>query len=375
MDFVRQLSSKLMSSSSSSSSSSPSSGSGEDSVGTGAVVVDECSGCLTPCADHPSLPSYLKIDQGDMRGSVKPHRRHLVVAQGVSATAWPHEVTDASDSYIRLCGQLLFEAEGKVGYPVRLSAASAKTRAELAEEEEEEAQGMEEDERKARKAERDRRREDAADLYLFPDRLLFPSVSRDALSSFMQALLLEDRGRFRMRTPHGRVDVEADRRAATAAAAVTLEGAKEEAAESAPLDLEFPYEDIPGLSVLICAHKQRDKRCGIAGPLLQAELRREVEERKAALERHAELAEAGQSDLPTPQAPFVPVHVLLISHTGGHKYAGNVIVYPGGVWYGRVNPCHVHVLLDAHAAPTLSTAKEQRDKLEPLRRGEVQLDW
>ena len=343
-------------------------------MSVGAVDVDGCTGCLRPCAVHPSLPSYLKIDGGDMSDSVKPHRRHLCVAQGVSATQWPNEVTDPAGSYLRLCGQLLFEAEGKIGYPVRLSAASAKTRAEVEEEQEEEERGMDEEQRSARKAERDARREDFADLHLYPDRLLFRSISRDALPAFIRAVFVEDRGRFRMLSPHGHVDVEADRQAAAAAAVVEVESGGQ-GSGAAALDLEFPYELIPGLSVLICAHKQRDKRCGIAGPLLQAELQKEVEERRATVERHAELSEAGHSDLPPAPAPLVPIHTLLISHTGGHKYAGNVIVYPGGVWYGRFNPCHVHVLLDGHASPSLSTAKEQREKLEPLRRGEVQLDW
>lgn len=45
-------------------------------------------------------------------------------------------------------------------------------------------------------------------------------------------------------------------------------------------------------------------------------------------------------------------NIGLISHVGGHKYAGNVIVYipPGmtsnplagkGIWYGRIEPKHV----------------------------------
>jgi (2Fe-2S) ferredoxin len=32
------------------------------------------------------------------------------------------------------------------------------------------------------------------------------------------------------------------------------------------------------------------------------------------------------------------VNVRATSHVGGHKYAGNVIIYPAGVWYGYVRP-------------------------------------
>ncbi|KAG9200661.1 hypothetical protein G6514_006840 [Epicoccum nigrum] len=93
--------------------------------------------------------------------------------------------------------------------------------------------------------------------------------------------------------------------------------------------------------ILICGHGGRDARCGAMGPVLQ----RQFEE---------VLARSGTEAL-----------VAQISHIGGHKYAGNVIVYlpPGwgggsesesesesgsegeggrlagcGIWYGRVGP-------------------------------------
>jgi len=34
------------------------------------------------------------------------------------------------------------------------------------------------------------------------------------------------------------------------------------------------------------------------------------------------------------------------SHVGGHKYAGNVLCFPDGRWYGYVTPEHVTTLLD-----------------------------
>lgn len=33
------------------------------------------------------------------------------------------------------------------------------------------------------------------------------------------------------------------------------------------------------------------------------------------------------------------------SHVGGHKFAGNVILFPSGDWYGRVRTCHVSFLV------------------------------
>lgn len=85
--------------------------------------------------------------------------------------------------------------------------------------------------------------------------------------------------------------------------------------------------------VLICGHGARDGRCGVLGPILQREF-------EACLAREGVEASVGQ-----------------ITHIGGHKFAGNVIVYvpPGfrgargdgegkrrwtNVWYGRVRPEH-----------------------------------
>ena len=42
--------------------------------------------------------------------------------------------------------------------------------------------------------------------------------------------------------------------------------------------------------------------------------------------------------------------MLGCSHIGGHKFAGNLIVYnaAGGHWYGRVKPCHAEAIVDTH---------------------------
>jgi len=84
---------------------------------------------------------------------------------------------------------------------------------------------------------------------------------------------------------------------------------------------EFPIEkDL----VLICGHTQRDIRCGKLGPILQTEF-----EEVLSIENLDECTELG-----------------LISHVGGHAYAGNVIYFPEDktkqvIWYGRVFPPNV----------------------------------
>lgn len=74
--------------------------------------------------------------------------------------------------------------------------------------------------------------------------------------------------------------------------------------------------------ILICGHTQRDIRCGELAPILKHEF-------DAVLEREGLASK---------------VDVGMISHIGGHAYAGNVIYFPKDclemptVWYGRVFP-------------------------------------
>lgn len=92
-------------------------------------------------------------------------------------------------------------------------------------------------------------------------------------------------------------------------------------------------EPITRPTVLICGHGGRDQRCGILGPLLQSSFRKELERRG------------------------IEAEVAQISHIGGHKYAGNVIIYlppslegnalkGSGIWYGRVGPEQVEGVVE-----------------------------
>ncbi|KAM1323546.1 hypothetical protein ACFX2H_044508 [Malus domestica] len=92
-------------------------------------------------------------------------------------------------------------------------------------------------------------------------------------------------------------------------------------------------EALTGYHVFVCAHGSRDKRCGVCGPVLIDKFKEEAELRGLTNQ----------------------VFVTACSHIGGHKYAGNLIVYsPGsdgsitGHWYGYVTPEDVPELLDQH---------------------------
>jgi (2Fe-2S) ferredoxin len=77
--------------------------------------------------------------------------------------------------------------------------------------------------------------------------------------------------------------------------------------------------------ILVCVHGSRDKRCGRAGPMVIKELLAELQRRGV---------------------PEEEVAVRGSSHIGGHKYAGTLIVYPTGQWYGFVTPKVVPELLN-----------------------------
>jgi (2Fe-2S) ferredoxin len=82
---------------------------------------------------------------------------------------------------------------------------------------------------------------------------------------------------------------------------------------------------LPGRHVFVCVHAARDERCGRCGPPLLAAVREAV-------------IEAGLED----------VTVRATSHVGGHKYAGNLLVYPEGIWYGYVRPDDAARLVGEH---------------------------
>ncbi|TKA66930.1 hypothetical protein B0A49_08933 [Cryomyces minteri] len=105
--------------------------------------------------------------------------------------------------------------------------------------------------------------------------------------------------------------------------------------------------------VLVCGHGGRDSRCGVMGPLLRAEFEEQLRAHNIrvltgpppAADTEAEQDRAARGHAPN-------ARVGGISHVGGHKFAGNVIVCvpPAfttnplagkAIWYGRVGPEHV----------------------------------
>lgn len=83
--------------------------------------------------------------------------------------------------------------------------------------------------------------------------------------------------------------------------------------------------------ILVCVHAARDNRCGRAGPQILEELRNQLFERSTSSNS---------------------ITVAGSSHIGGHKYAGVLVVYPSGDWYGLISKRNVGELLDHIIAGT-----------------------
>lgn len=114
---------------------------------------------------------------------------------------------------------------------------------------------------------------------------------------------------------------------------------------------------------MICSHNSRDSRCGILGPLLHDQFRHLLS--KGVTTRLPVANDSEQHSLKTNK-----VNIGMISHVGGHKWAGNVIlnipnqwqirsssatdirqgipspVAGAGIWYGRVEPRHVEGIVE-----------------------------
>ena len=120
--------------------------------------------------------------------------------------------------------------------------------------------------------------------------------------------------------------------------------------ESAQYDFQG-IESVDEITILICSHGGRDQRCGILGPLLRDEFLNQLP--RQGIDIQTEPPETRDS---AAKSTTTSARVGLISHIGGHKFAGNVIIYippsqtkhtlaGNGIWYGRIEPRHVEGLV------------------------------
>jgi hypothetical protein len=129
--------------------------------------------------------------------------------------------------------------------------------------------------------------------------------------------------------------------------------------EEAYQHLLYGVRDVTDVLVLVCGHGGRDMRCGVMGPVLQQEFERQLPNAGFEVMKGPMIDESAPAPAlsgTTGDSPST-ARVGLISHIGGHKFAGNIIIYlpptlhtkdkkphplaGHGIWYGRIEPKHV----------------------------------
>ncbi|KAF9904263.1 hypothetical protein EC991_002866 [Linnemannia zychae] len=289
------------------------------------VGLPDCSACPNPCDDddHPHYPSYLKINQTmPLLHSVKSYERHVLISTGKED--WEGHIDSDKSSlafYLQNAidkGQqrLRDSDDGHTVYRIVLTNSS--------------------------------RMADTWDgpgwqVVVLPDQLVINNVTPEQCDDFFEAFLKPPVGTVSQGTTgsnvggaatHSKGSITSTQDSTTSPSAST-EGDQ----GSGPVSREVhagkttftAHRWQAKAAIMICSHKKRDKRCGVTAAILKKEFTRIL--------RSKDLLGDAEGD----------VEIWLVSHIGGHKFAGNVIVHRGGasVWYGRVEPCHSQAIVDA----------------------------
>nr|CAG8580055.1 4708_t:CDS:2 [Entrophospora candida] len=268
---------------------------------------DPCFDCMNPCSTHPSYPSYLRINyELPLEGTVKPHTKHVLISTG--KTDWMARIEDDSTS---LAGQL---------HKIIKSGDSKNKKEKKAKKKEDKRKNFDSDNNETQQifnadnnveksprmlitnSSRENTDKDSKgnDVLLFPDNILIRNVDPMNALEFSKRFLLP-----------------------------SLSSNQDQNTSSITFQVDpNPYKAV----IVICSHRRRDKRCGVVAPILKDEFDKILKDKKLDVENKKTEG----------------VAVFLSSHIGGHKFAGNVIVFRDGqgIWYGRVIPCHAKSIIE-----------------------------
>ena len=305
-------------------------GSKLDSAGV-PYTLDSCRGCADPCdLGHEEWPNRFDVDlSSDMLGSVKPYGRQVVISTGKSD--WAREVTEDSGSL----AEHLSNAHSKL---ISSSTSSRPAKSKDA------PPGVFNPAESTRLSVLNGSHREVGcvpkthAVLVFPDYKIVKDVpaTAEGAKEFWKAALDPSIG---------------------------IEGAK---SESGFKSWVLPYSAV----ILLCSHKRRDNRCHIAAPVLEDAFTNSLSslgwDVHTQLDDPADLDLPALDDLPEPRAEAVieqlrglrrpgsdyaqRVLILRNSHIGGHKFAGNVIIYfptGNGVWYGRVSTHEVQAVVES----------------------------
>ncbi|KAI1827876.1 FMI1 protein [Xylaria intraflava] len=289
-------------------------------------TVSQCPSPTCGCADTPAMPEGLPIDyEGQLNGLISSYAEQVVICTG--RNDWPSRIEeDNSGDNLAADIKELVGRGGAYSDPFHnISALNSSFPSSIS-----------------------RRPEvQTTSAYLLPSFKyvpFLPRISFDSVQALVKGYLLPEKLH---PMNDGLPQIHKDRLVRKEAYRHVLYGVR----------------DVDDVLILICGHGGRDMRCGILGPVLQTEFERQLP--KAGLDvLHGPVLDESVS------APALPgkggekpstARVGLISHIGGHKFAGNVIIYippefkdttgnshplaGHGVWYGRIEPKHVEGII------------------------------
>ncbi|KAL7945527.1 Sucrase/ferredoxin-like domain-containing protein [Trichoderma barbatum] len=288
-------------------------------------TVATCPSPTCACADTPAMPDGLEIDHlNPLKGVMAGYAEHVVVCTGHDD--WLSKIED-ENSGDNLAADLkeLFGRGGKYTDPFHhVSVINSSFPSSVP----------------------PRKAVQSTSAYLLPSFKyvpFLPRVSFDSVKALAKGFLLPEK----LHPAHaGLSPVHRDRLTRKEAFQGLLPG----------------VQDVTDVLVLICGHGGRDLRCGTMGPVLRSEFEDKLE--RQGFNVASEAVQIEDLDGSLGEAARIQgssnervARVGLISHIGGHKFAGNVIIYipPGfttdggqrhplagcGIWYGRVEPKHV----------------------------------
>ncbi|KAG2222985.1 hypothetical protein INT45_012284 [Circinella minor] len=297
------------------------------------IVDGDCSACPAPCDDHKQFPSYLQFDkETPLLGSMKPYGRQVMISTG--QVDWAEKIEDDEGTLAANLNSII-----KKQYDVNKAGRIFITNTSRLTQQSTIKNGQ--------------------DVIIIPDNILITNVTPDRAQAFFDKFLnipipsftkeeQKDNSNGHINghsnvyinghsTTNGRSNGYINKHAKGSSnghhrhnnghAKGQSNGHTNEYAPS-PDDMQI-IKNTHKAMILICSHKKRDKRCGITAPILGAEFDNVLREK-----------DLTEDD----------VAIYMVSHVGGHKFAGNVICYihegQTGIWYGRVNTCHCRAIIE-----------------------------
>ncbi|KAF4619341.1 hypothetical protein D9613_005563 [Agrocybe pediades] len=305
------------------------------------VTTADCRACADPCdLDHEAYPRRFDVDMDtQMLGSVKAYHRQIVISTGKSD--WERDITDDKNSLAAALLEVTAPASQKPASPKVVSPKPASPPP---------SSGANNNKGVRPAA------ASVSGLFNASD-----STRTSVLNGSHRTICHEDSRETVLVFPDFKVVTEVER---------SVQGAHElwESAVDPSIGRDGSYLEKSILKtwvlpyscvILLCSHKKRDNRCGIAAPKLEHAFIRSLEaqgwDADTQLEHPQLTMGVPLEDLNvTPEereeniaaqlkqsAEAKRALILKVSHIGGHKYAGNAIIYTpsgSGIWYGRVTP-------------------------------------